>query len=84
MIVTTGKSIRVEAGYQNTMHFERTGERPGVVRVTLNQTSVGQGVITFDLPANTQESAEFINAYRRCIEEDVGYRERKNEFLVRE
>lgn len=66
------------------MHFERTGERPGVVRVTLNQKSVGHGVITFDLPANAEESAQFIAAYRRCIEEDVGYRERKNEFSDRE
>lgn len=83
MIVTTGKSIRIETGYQLSMHFERTSDAPGMVRVTLNQNSTGRGVNTVELPGNPEEAEQFIAAYRRCLDEDVGYRDRRNEFPER-
>lgn len=70
MIVTTGRIVKVECG---NFLFERTSEAPGIVTVTQRQThdlvraQVG-------LPTHAGEAERFIEAYRRCLNEDVGYR----------
>ena len=69
MIVTTGKSIRIEAV---SFHFKRSCETPGVVDV-----QNGTGLIT--LPASAIERETFIAAYRRACEEDIPYRKRETE-----
>jgi len=67
MIVTTGKHIKIDAACSRYT-LSRTAETPGVVRVEERKG----GSIT--LPANEQESEDFIAAYRRAIKEDIEYR----------
>jgi len=75
MIVTTGRIIKVETGDAVFRYmFERTSETPGSVRVHAVHQSV-----TVELPANEADAARFIEAYRRAIKEDVGYRKMENE-----
>jgi hypothetical protein len=66
VIVTTGRIIKVNCG---SWHFERTSETPGAVVLSLSGDG---GSIT--LPGNKMDAEKLIAAYRRVIEEDVGYR----------
>lgn len=69
MIITTGKSIKIDVGTWG-LELERSCETPGLVTVR------GEGPNNhLHLPANKQEAERFIAAYRRAIEEDVPYRE---------
>lgn len=77
MIVTTGRSIKIEAGYQLRWEFERTADAPGVVYVTIHNHD--KTYTRFQLPANEEEAKDFIKAYERAISEDVGYRDRNVE-----
>jgi hypothetical protein len=67
VIVTTGKIIKVQIdGYS----LERTAEKPGQVAVLHRN---GQRM---DLSSNAAEAQRFIDAYKRVIDEDIGYRKR--------
>lgn len=74
MIVTTGKSIRVEIlAFGGCLILFKNADTPGAVSVS------GKGEGTITLPANPEDMEKFIRAYRRVVEEDVGYRTRENE-----
>lgn len=77
MIVTTGKSIKIDVdGY---LHLERSCETPGKVtlrRLSRTDTTVVQCV---DLPAHPDEAERLIKAYRRALAEDIPYREMTGE-----
>lgn len=72
MIVTTGKSIKIDVGTCG-LQIERSCETPGKVSV-----ANGKGG-WIDLPANPDEAAMFIASYRRAIAEDIPYRDMKSE-----
>ena len=73
MIVTTGRIIKIELIREaQSYRLERTSEAPGVVRLRWRDRLI-------DLPANLEDAERFINAYRRAIDEDVGYRKIENE-----
>lgn len=65
MIVTTGKSIRIDL---IGLRLERSCETPGAVTVTDRDNK------TVTLPTNEAERERFILAYRRACAEDVPYR----------
>lgn len=71
MIITTGKSIKIDVGAWS-LQVERSCETPGKVDVR------GEGGHVA-LPANKAEAERFIAAYRRAIDEDIPYREMKSE-----
>lgn len=85
MIVTTGSIIRVEVsfGHDRTfgVTFERTSERPGGVTMTVRGARRECTVV--ELPATDAESEAIIAAYRRAIQEDVGYRKSEYEAAPR-
>lgn len=82
MIVTTGKTIKIDEG---KFHFERNSETPGIVVVTEGPPQPPQYQYNFVmkdrlvLPTNETEMEAFIAAYRRVVAEDVGYRKQENE-----
>lgn len=65
LIVTTGKSIKVEVGAHRV---ERSCETPGIVHVYDRE---GRYI---SLPVNEGEREAFIAAYRRACAEDVPYK----------
>lgn len=72
MIVTTGKSIKIDVGAWS-LQVERTCEAPGKVSVSNSKGGY------IELPAHPDEAAKFIASYRRAIAEDIPYRESKFE-----
>lgn len=74
MIVTTGKSIKIDVGC-HLLRLERSCETPGAVHVTDRN---GRTVV---LPANDAEREMFIAAYRRACAEDVPYRKSEAETI---
>jgi len=65
MIVNLGKRIKVASLIYN---FERDADTPGKVTVSSRNKQV------FELPGFSQDAESFIEAYRRCISEDIAYR----------
>lgn len=72
MIVTTGKSIKIDCNAWG-LRLVRSCETPGLVTVTDREGK------TLGLPANEEEAERFIVAYRRAIAEDIPYRESVSE-----
>jgi hypothetical protein len=66
MIVNIGRRIIVEI---TDFQFKRDADAPGLVKVFKSKT--GQSL---DLPGNKKDAEIFIDAYRRCIEENIEYR----------
>ena len=71
MVVNVGKRIIIEACRYK---IRRDADTPGLVSV--EDTRDGK---TINLPGNTEEAERFIEAYRRCVAEDIKYRETKVE-----
>jgi hypothetical protein len=65
MIVTTGKMIIVESGRFTLKCDART---PG--KITLSCRERNQSI---DLPGSKEDSELLIKAYKRILDEDVGY-----------
>lgn len=63
MIVNVGKRIIVET---LNYHLVCDCQKPGVVEVT-------HASATIKLPGNTDDAERFIAAYRRVLEENIGY-----------
>ena len=67
MIVNLGKRIKVET---LDFKFERDADSPGLVKV---RKSRGENEV-IGLPANKVDAEAFIAAYRRCVSEEIEYR----------
>ena len=70
MIVSVGKRIIVTHGRYS---LSRDADHPGVV--TVKHTDWGEIMI----PGNTEDAALFIEAYTRCVNEDIKYRKTESE-----
>jgi len=70
MIVNIGKRVIIDQGEYN---LERDASKPGATVVT-HRT---RGRIT--LPGNAEDAKLFIEAYLRCVNEEIAYRETKVE-----
>lgn len=72
MIVTTGKIVVVEAGFEESFRFERDSRTPGLV--TVEKTKYNHdGPKEFTLPGNKNDALNFVAGYMRVIHADVGY-----------
>lgn len=67
MIVNVGKRIKVET---EEFEFECDADAPRKIKV--RKTGYEQ---VFELPRNADEAEIFMKAYRRCLAEDIEYRE---------
>lgn len=67
MIVTTGEIIKVEAGSELQLHFEKSAETPGLVTLRIGKDAIG-------LPGHPKDADAFVKAYLRVVAHDVGYR----------
>jgi hypothetical protein len=77
MIVTTGRSIKVEI---EGFIFHCSCETPGIVTVTAIGNRRDDEHESITLRAGVDDMEKFIAAYRRCVVEDIPYRKRENEF----
>ncbi len=72
MIVTTGKIIKVDIGFNRG--FECSSEAPGMV--LYHDANQGKMI---ELPGNKEGAKRFCEAYLRTVNEDLGYRKMENE-----
>jgi hypothetical protein len=70
MIVTTGKIIKVEL---SQYRFECSSETPGLVTV------IARDGARMSLPCNERDAQDFVRAYLRTVQEDLGYRTKEVE-----
>jgi len=64
--VNVGKRIRVETDSYN---FERDASTPGRAIVQAKGTREGR----IELPGNKVDARRFVEAYLRCVDEDIEY-----------
>ena len=78
MIVTTGKIVVVEAGYEESFRFERDSRTPGVVTVQKTRKT-DEEPWQFTLPGNVNDATHFVAGYMRAVHEPVGYKKSESE-----
>jgi hypothetical protein len=65
MVVNIGKRVIVECGDYT---FARDADKPGLTR------AVHRNRGEMMLPGNTEDARRFVEAYLRCVDEDIEYR----------
>lgn len=78
MMITKGKVLIIECGFEKSFKLERDSRKPGIVALT-KQRGAGDGTDYIELPGNKVDAQYLIDAYSRIVNEDMGYTPSKHE-----